>query len=72
MSKGKSEIIPGYLINEYYHPLGEYLKIFRKLGFELVDYWDIIFEKKYFNIIEAPEVLKNKPLGVLYHFMRVR
>jgi 2-polyprenyl-3-methyl-5-hydroxy-6-metoxy-1,4-benzoquinol methylase len=72
LSKGKSEIIPGYLINEYYHPLGEYLKIFRKLGFELVDYWDIIFEKKYFNVLEAPKVLRNKPLGVLYHFMRVR
>ena len=72
LSRGKSEIIPGYLIDEYYHPLGEYLKVFRKLGFELVDYKDIIFEKKYFNIIEAPEILRNKPLGVLYHFRRIR
>jgi 2-polyprenyl-3-methyl-5-hydroxy-6-metoxy-1,4-benzoquinol methylase len=72
LSRGKSQIINGYLINEHYHPLGEYLKIFRKLGFELVNYQDIIFEKRYFKLIEGLELLRNKPLGVIYHFRRLR
>lgn len=72
LRKGKSEIIPGYLIGEYYHPASEYVKVFRKLGFKLVKEIDIIFENRYFNIIEAPEILRNKTLGVLYHFRRVR
>ena len=72
LSKGKSEIIPGYLIEEYSHPLEEYLRVFGKLGFKLIKKIDIIFENRYFNIIEAPEELRNKSLGVLYHFRRMR
>lgn len=70
LSRGKSEIVPGYLIEEYYHPVSEYLKIFGKYGFEFVSCKDIIFEKKYSKMIEAPKILRNKPLGVLYHFRR--
>lgn len=72
LSKGKSEILPGYLIEEYSHPLEEYLRVFGKLGFKLIKKIDIVFENRYFNIIEAPEELRNKTLGVLYHFRKMK
>lgn len=70
----KSNLYGNFLVNEFYHPLEEYKKLFGKSGFKLVDSKDIIFEKKYFNFIEFPrkEEMKNQALGVLYHFKKTR
>jgi|WetSurMetagenome_2_1015567.scaffolds.fasta_scaffold22248_5 ubiquinone/menaquinone biosynthesis C-methylase UbiE len=72
VKKGRSEILPGYLIQEYYHPLSEYQKIFGKLGFRLIKSMEIVFGKKYFDKIEAPTKLRGRALGIIYHFRRER
>jgi ubiquinone/menaquinone biosynthesis C-methylase UbiE len=68
---GKRRMFGDYSTDEYYHPLGEYLRVFRKYGFELVNSWDLIFEEKYFGLIEIdyPE-LEGEFLGVMYEFRR--
>ncbi len=70
---GKRKMFGEYCTDEYYHPLGEYLEVFRKYGFELAGSWDLIFEKKYQKMIEVdyPE-LRGEFLGVLYHFRRIK
>jgi 2-polyprenyl-3-methyl-5-hydroxy-6-metoxy-1,4-benzoquinol methylase len=70
---GKRKMFGEYCTDEYYHPLGEYLEVFRRGGFELVGSWDLIFEKKYQKLVEVdyPEI-NGEFLGVLYQFRRVR
>jgi 2-polyprenyl-3-methyl-5-hydroxy-6-metoxy-1,4-benzoquinol methylase len=70
--KGKSEILKGYLIQEYFHSPHEYEQVFGKFGFKLIKTKEIIFEKKYFELIEAQIELRNQALGIIYHFGRVR
>lgn len=60
--------------NQFYHLLEEYLKLLRKIGFELIDYKDLIFEEKYKNKKGFKGVFGsvNKPIIALYIFRKVK
>lgn len=70
--KVKKTIFMNFYTDEYYHPLKEYIKVFRKYGFKLVDKKSIIFKKEHLSFIEInnPEAIVNKTLGVLYKFVK--
>lgn len=70
----KAQLVKGFITDEYYHPLDEYLEIFSKMGFQLVDYKDIIFKEEYAKDINFPdkEQLINEFLGVIYKFVKIK
>ena len=70
--KVNKTIFENFYTDEYYHPLSEYKKIFKKNGFDFVSGWNIVFHERLLDFIEIDNfsVLKNKKLGVIYKFRR--
>ncbi len=57
-------------INQEYHPLEEYLNLFRKEGFELENYKELIFEKKYLKKFKEFNNQLNEPVAVIMGFVK--
>ena len=73
-NKNTSKFLPGFSSNQYYHPLEEYIKLFRKKGFELIDCKDLIFLDRYAKMKEFKELekMKSRPLVILMKFRKVK
>ncbi|VVB76336.1 Ubiquinone biosynthesis O-methyltransferase [Candidatus Tiddalikarchaeum anstoanum] len=72
LNKNRARFPHGYESYQYYHPLDEYLHLLRPLGFELVDYKDLIFTKK----MLTPKFKKageeeNELVAVIYYFKKI-
>jgi 2-polyprenyl-3-methyl-5-hydroxy-6-metoxy-1,4-benzoquinol methylase len=63
---------PKAKINQFFHPLEEYLLLFREKGFELIDYKELVFEEKYKKMERFKEVNGsiNEPYVVLMRFKK--
>jgi len=70
----KAQLFSRLSTDQFYHPLEEYLKLFRDKGFELTGYNDLILEEKYSKLKEFNETiyLTNKPIVVVMKFKKVR
>lgn len=69
----KAELLPGKITSSYYHPLEQYLNIFRKFGFELIDYKDLIIERKHIKMKQFKNLkrFENKPFVAVYKFKKM-
>jgi 2-polyprenyl-3-methyl-5-hydroxy-6-metoxy-1,4-benzoquinol methylase len=57
--KGLSEIVPGLRTNIFYHPVSEYIELFKKENFYLIELKDIILEEKDVKKEEFKHFAKN-------------
>lgn len=71
--KAKGLLIEGYKTDQYYHPLSEYVELFKQKDFYLTKFENIIFEKKYQHMKKFKGSLwaKDLTLGVVMKFNKM-
>jgi len=77
VTTGKSlgYVVKGYTTPQYYHPLEEYVELFKEKGFLLTKIKETIFEKKYQNKNEFKKLLamfKDRTVGIIMEFEKIK
>jgi len=68
--KGRGYLLEGIKTDQYYHPLSEYIELFKRKGFYMTKVQDVIYEKKYQNIKRFKKFagIKNKAVELIMEF----
>ncbi|MAE49774.1 hypothetical protein CMI48_03015 [Candidatus Pacearchaeota archaeon] len=71
--KEQGYLVEGYVTDQFYHPLEEYVSLFGGAGFILSDVKEVIYENQYQNFkrFEGSRIFKDRPVLLMMKFRRV-
>jgi len=67
-------LVEGYKTEQYWHSIGEYIKLFREKGFFLTQIKDLIVEEKYTKMEKYKSFrgIKDKAIGIIMRFEKIK